>query len=132
MMSKFEVLYQDCYSGARRGLLTTAHGKVETPVFMPVGTAGAVKGITPQQLKETGTVLILANTYHLLLRPGIDTVEAIGGLHKLMAWNHPLLTDSGGYQIFSLSPLTKIDDDGVEFVSHVDGARIYLNAEITT
>jgi queuine tRNA-ribosyltransferase len=131
-MSNFEILSTDCRSAARRGLLTTAHGKVETPVFIPVGTAGVVKGITPQQLKETGSVLVLANTYHLLLRPGVETVEKLGGLHKLMAWNNPILTDSGGYQIFSLSPLAKIDDDGVEFASHIDGATIYLNAEIAT
>ncbi|MFA5240299.1 MAG: tRNA guanosine(34) transglycosylase Tgt [Phycisphaerae bacterium] len=131
-MSNFELLSTDCDSAARLGLLTTAHGKVETPVFMPVGTAGAVKGITPQQLKETGANIILANTYHLLLRPGVETVEKIGGLHKLMGWNNPILTDSGGYQVFSLSPLAKIDDEGVEFASHIDGAKIYLNAEIAT
>ncbi|MFZ0035407.1 MAG: tRNA guanosine(34) transglycosylase Tgt [Sedimentisphaerales bacterium] len=131
-MSNFEVLYTDSRSAARRGLLTTAHGTVETPVFMPVGTAGAVKGITPQHLKETGTAMILANTYHLLLRPGVEAVEKLGGLHKLMGWNGPILTDSGGYQIFSLSLLAKIDDDGVEFASHIDGATIYLNAEIAT
>ncbi|MDD5327830.1 MAG: tRNA guanosine(34) transglycosylase Tgt [Phycisphaerae bacterium] len=131
-MSNFELLSTDCKSAARLGLLTTAHGKVETPVFMPVGTAGAVKGITPQQLKETGANIILANTYHLLLRPGVETVEKIGGLHKLMGWNNPILTDSGGYQVFSLSPLAKIDDEGVEFASHIDGAKLYLNAEIAT
>ncbi len=131
-MSNFEVLYQDSHSAARSGLLTTAHGRVETPAFCPVGTAGAVKGITPEQLKETGADIILANTYHLLLRPGVDVVERLGGLHKLMAWNAPLLTDSGGYQVFSLSSLTEIGDDGVEFASHIDGTRIYLNAEITT
>ncbi len=87
-MSNFEVLYQDSHSAARSGLLTTAHGRVETPAFCPVGTAGAVKGITPEQLKETGADIILANTYHLLLRPGVDVVERLGGLHKLMAWNH--------------------------------------------
>jgi len=131
-MVSFEVLHTDSRSAARLGLLTTAHGKVETPAFMPVGTAGAVKGITPQQLKETGSELVLANTYHLLLRPGVETVEKLGGLHKFMAWDGPILTDSGGYQVFSLSPLTKIDDDGVEFASHIDGAKIYLNAEIAT
>ncbi len=131
-MIGFEVLHQDSGSGGRLGLLTTAHGQVETPVFMPVGTAGAVKGITPRQLEETGAGMILANTYHLLLRPGIEVVEKLGGLHKLMAWNRPILTDSGGYQVFSLSPLTRIDNDGVEFASHVDGARVYLNAEIAT
>ena len=131
-MSNFEVLYRDSSSAARRGLITTGHGKVETPAFIPVGTSGAVKGITPTQLRETGSVLILANTYHLLLRPGIDVVEKVGGLHRFMAWNKPILTDSGGYQIFSLSPLAKINDDGVEFTSHIDGTKIYLNAEIAT
>jgi len=129
-MSNFQILHTDSCSAARLGLLTTAHGSLETPVFMPVATAGAVKGITPQQLKETGSELILANTYHLLLRPGVETVEKLGGLHKFMAWDRPILTDSGGYQLFSLNPLTKIDDDGVEFASHIDGAKIYLNAEI--
>ena len=99
---------------------------------MPVGTAGAVKGTTPGQLRETGTEIILANTYHLLLRPGVETVEKLGGLHKMMAWARPILTDSGGYQVFSLNTLARIDDDGVEFASHVDGSRIYLNAEIAT
>jgi len=131
-MANFQVLHQDLNSSARLGLLHTAHGNIETPVFMPVGTAGAVKGITPHQIKETGASIILANTYHLLLRPGVETIEKLGGLHKFMAWDRPILTDSGGYQVFSLSPLTKIDDDGVEFASHVDGAKIYLNAEITT
>jgi queuine tRNA-ribosyltransferase len=131
-MTDFKVLHQDSSSAARLGLLDTTHGQVETPVFMPVGTAGAVKGITPQQLKDTGAGIILSNTYHLMLRPGIETIEKLGGLHKFMAWDRPILTDSGGYQVFSLSPLTKIDDDGVEFVSHVDGAKIYLNAEIAT
>jgi len=131
-MSRFEVLNQDSRCAARRGSLTTAHGKVETPVFIPVGTVGAVKGITPQKLKETGSDIVLANTYHLLLRPGIDVVEVLGGLHKFMAWNKAILTDSGGYQIFSLSALTKVGDDGVEFASHIDGAKIYLSAEIAT
>jgi len=113
-------------------MLETAHGRVETPAFMPVGTAGAVKGVTPEQVKETGADIILANTYHLLLRPGVETVERLGGLHGLMGWDRPILTDSGGYQVFSLSTLARIDDDGVEFASHVDGAKIYLNAEIAT
>lgn len=99
---------------------------------MPVGTAGAVKGVVPSLLAETGTEIILANTYHLMLRPGIDAVERIGGLHRLMAWDRPILTDSGGYQVFSLSDLTRIDDEGVEFSSHIDGARVHLNAEIAT
>lgn len=131
-MSVFEVQLTDSSSAGRQGVLTTAHGKVETPAFMAVGTAGAVKGITPQQLKETGAEIILANTYHLLLRPGVEVVESLGGLHKFMAWEGPILTDSGGYQVFSLSRLAKIDDDGVEFASHIDGARIRLDAETAT
>jgi queuine tRNA-ribosyltransferase len=97
---------------------------------MPVGTAGCVKGITPQQLEATQSQIILANTYHLALRPGVEVVEKMGGLHRLMAWDRPILTDSGGYQVFSLSELTRIDDEGVEFASHIDGTRIHLNAEI--
>jgi len=128
-MVTFQILHQDPNTKARRGLLITKHGQVETPAFMPIGTAGAVKGITPQQLKETGANIILANTYHLMLRPGVDVVENLGGLHKFMAWDRPILTDSGGYQIFSLSPLTKVDNDGVEFTSHIDGAKIHLDAE---
>jgi queuine tRNA-ribosyltransferase len=112
--------------------LRTAHGDAETPAFMPVGTAGAVKGITPSQLQEVGADIILANTYHLLLRPGVECVERMGGLHTLTGWNRPILTDSGGYQVFSLSSLTKVDDNGVEFASHVDGARVYLDAETAT
>jgi len=131
-MIGFEVLHQDSHTAARQGMLTTTHGQVETPVFMPVGTAGAVKGITPQQLRQTGTHMILANTYHLMLRPGIDVVEKLGGLHRFMAWDGPILTDSGGYQIFSLSALTKVDDAGVEFASHVDGSKVYLDADMAT
>jgi queuine tRNA-ribosyltransferase len=129
-MSEFEVHNQARGCSARRGLLTTTHGVVATPVFMPVGTAGVVKGITAQQLKVTGADIILANTYHLLLRPGTEAVEALGGLHKFMAWDGPILTDSGGYQVFSLSSLTKIDDDGVEFASHIDGAKTYISPKI--
>jgi len=131
-MGNFQILQRGRGCAGRLGLLTTDHGTVETPVFMPVGTAGAVKGITPQQLKETGASIILANTYHLLIRPGVETVEKLGGLHQFMAWDRPILTDSGGYQVFSLSPLARVDNDGVEFASHVDGAKIYLNAEIAT
>jgi queuine tRNA-ribosyltransferase len=105
---------------------------VATPAFCPVGTVGAVKGVTPRELKETGADIILANTYHLLLRPGVETVEELGGLHKFMSWEGPILTDSGGYQVFSLGSLTKIDDDGAEFSSHVDGVKMYLSAEIAT
>jgi len=131
-MSNFQLLHKDCDCAARQGMLATAHGKAETPFFMPVGSAGAIKGITPQQLKETGTNVILANAYHLMLRPGVDVIEKLGGLHRFMAWDGPIVTDSGGYQVFSLSPLTRIDDDGVEFASHIDGKKIYLTAEIAT
>ena len=131
-MACFEVINTDSHSAARRGVLTTAHGLVQTPAFMPVGTAGAVKGITPKYLEASGTEIILANTYHLMLRPGVEVVQSLGGLHRLMAWDRPILTDSGGYQVFSLGELTKIDDEGVEFASHVDGARVRLNAEIAT
>jgi queuine tRNA-ribosyltransferase len=127
-MAGFEITSKDKNSAARCGILKTAHGPVETPAFMPVGTAGAVKGITPEQLQKTGAQIILANTYHLMLRPGVDVIESVGGLHKFMAWPGPILTDSGGYQIFSLNSLTKITDDGVEFASHVDGAKVYLDA----
>ena len=127
-MAGFEISSYDKNSAARCGVLKTAHGEVETPAFMPVGTAGAVKGITPEQLQKTGASIILANTYHLMLRPGVDAIESVGGLHKFMAWDGPILTDSGGYQIFSLNSLTKITDDGVEFASHVDGAKVYLDA----
>ena len=131
-MNGFEVKCRDKNSAARRGVLKTAHGEVSTPAFMPVGTAGTVKGITPAQLREVGAEIILANTYHLMLRPGVDAIEGIGGLHKFMGWDRPILTDSGGYQVFSLSSLTKIDDDGVEFASHIDGAKAYLDAEGAT
>jgi queuine tRNA-ribosyltransferase len=131
-MACFEVISTDSHSAARRGVLTTAHGIVQTPAFMPVGTAGAVKGITPEYLEASGAEIILANTYHLMLRPGVEVVQSLGGLHRLMAWDRPILTDSGGYQVFSLGELTKIDDEGVEFASHVDGARVRLNAEIAT
>ncbi len=131
-MNNFQILSNASKSQARRGILSTAHGTVQTPAFMPVGTAGTVKGITPQQLKETGAEIILANTYHLLLRPGIDVVEKLGRLHKIMAWDKPILTDSGGYQVFSLACLTDITDEGVDFASHIDGSKLRLNAEIAT
>ena len=131
-MKPYELKNQDAHSLARRGVLHTAHGPVQTPVFMPVGTRGSVKGITPQQLKTTGAEIVLANTYHMLLRPGTDVVEALGDLHGLMGWDGPILTDSGGYQVFSLSTLNRIGEDGVEFASHIDGAKIYLDAKVAT
>jgi queuine tRNA-ribosyltransferase len=114
-------------SGARRGRLHTRHGKIETPVFMPVGTQGTVKAMTPVQVKETGAQIILGNTYHLNLRPGREVVRALGGLHKFMDWDGPILTDSGGFQVFSLAKLRKINDAGITFQSHLDGETIHLN-----
>ncbi len=111
---------------ARCGRLTTAHGQVLTPVFMPVGTAGTVKGVTPDQLRAAGTQMVLSNTYHLMTRPGAEIVAALGGVHKMMAWDGPMLTDSGGYQVFSLAHLRKIDDQRVVFQSHIDGANLEL------
>jgi len=114
---------------ARRGRLTTAHGEVATPVFMPVGTAGSVKGVTAEQLRGAGVQMVLGNTYHLMLRPGAETVARLGGLHRLMAWDGPILTDSGGYQVFSLAHLREVTDDGVTFRSHIDGSRVALTPE---
>ncbi|AQT68868.1 Queuine tRNA-ribosyltransferase [Anaerohalosphaera lusitana] len=131
-MSVFEVLTNDNGSSARRGRLQTAHGTIETPVFMPVGTRGSVKGLTPLQLKDTGSSIVLANTYHMMIRPGAEIVDALGDLHGLMGWDGPILTDSGGYQVFSLSTLNRVGDDGVEFASHIDGRKIYMDAEIAT
>jgi len=111
---------------ARTGLLHTDHGKVETPAFMPVGTAGTIKGLTPDQVATAGTKMILANTYHLTLRPGAQTIADLGGLHRVMGWSGPILTDSGGYQVFSLARLRRIDDEGVAFQSHIDGAELRL------
>jgi queuine tRNA-ribosyltransferase len=107
---------------ARRGTLTLAHGTVETPAFMPVGTAATVKALAPRDLRELGAQIVLANTYHLWLRPGRDTLVALGGLHRFMAWDRPILTDSGGFQVFSLQSRRTIDDDGVTFRSHIDGS----------
>ncbi|MEK6675912.1 MAG: tRNA guanosine(34) transglycosylase Tgt [Planctomycetota bacterium] len=124
-MISFEVT--DREGLARCGLLSTTHGVVETPVFMPVGTAGSVKGVTPIQLAATGSRMILANTYHLHLRPGADIVRGLGGLHRFMGFNGPILTDSGGYQVFSLADIRRVTEDGVEFRSHVDGATMWLD-----
>ncbi|GAB4273301.1 MAG: tRNA guanosine(34) transglycosylase Tgt [Coriobacteriia bacterium] len=118
----FEVKATDPATGARSGLLTTAHGAVSTPVFMPVGTRATVKGLTPWQLSDIGAGVVLANTYHLYLRPGSDVVASAGGLHGFMGWSGPILTDSGGFQVFSLADTLKVDDDGVEFRSIFDGS----------
>lgn len=114
---------------ARRGRLATPHGTVETPVFMPVGTQGAVKALSPRDVREVGASIVLANTYHLHLRPGEDVVAEAGGLHRFMNWFGPILTDSGGFQVFSLAELRTIDDDGVSFASHIDGTRLRLTPE---
>ncbi|MDC3234471.1 tRNA guanosine(34) transglycosylase Tgt [Candidatus Puniceispirillum sp.] len=117
---------------ARRGTLTTAFGQVETPVFMPVGTAATVKGMMPESVASTGASIILANTYHLMLRPGAERVARLGGVRKMMGWDGPLLTDSGGFQVMSLGPLRKLDEDGVTFKSHIDGSRHRLTPERST
>jgi len=122
----FEVLKEDRHSGARLGRLWTAHGAIETPVFMPVGTQATVKSLEPRDLDAAGAQIILGNTYHLLLRPGMEVMAACGGLHTFMGWNKPILTDSGGFQVFSLNNLRKITDDGVTFQSHIDGSTFFL------
>lgn len=126
-VGKFEV--QAEVGHARAAVLQTAHGKVETPVFMPVGTKATVKSMLPEELKSIGTQILLGNTYHLHLRPGEKTIQKLGGLHKFMHWDGPILTDSGGFQVFSLSKLTKINEEGVEFRSHLDGAVHFLSPE---
>ena len=128
---EFELLHVDKYTGARRGRLHTPHGVIETPIFMPVGTQATVKTFTPDELKMCGAQIILSNTYHLHLRPGEDLVAEAGGLHKFMNWDRPILTDSGGFQVFSLSELRKLTEDGVEFRSHLDGSRHYFSPEVS-
>ena len=118
-------LLKEC-DGARRGRFETLHGPVETPIFMPVGTQATVKGMTPAQIREVGAQIILSNTYHLNIRPGAELVRELGGLHRFMNWDGPILTDSGGFQVFSLSKLRKITDAGIEFRSHLDGAKLFL------
>ena len=118
------------HSKARRGQLTTAHGVIDTPAFMPVGTQGSVKGVSPRELSEMNAQIILGNTYHLFVRPGLDVIKHFGGLHKFMNWDGPILTDSGGYQIFSLAKLRKITEEGVEFQNHIDGARAFISPEV--
>ena len=122
----FELLKTDPGSKARLGRLLTSHGVIETPMFMPVGTQASVKTLDPRELRETGAQIILSNTYHLNIRPGIDIIAAAGGLHRFMGWDGPILTDSGGFQVFSLSKIRKIRAHGVEFRSHVDGTLLFL------
>jgi queuine tRNA-ribosyltransferase len=129
IMFKFEVVKQDADTKARFGRIYTSHGTVETPAFMPVATQGSVKAMTPEEIERHGFEMIVANSYHLYLRPGADTVEKLGGLHEFMSWNHPILTDSGGFQALSLSRVRMIRDDGILFRSHLDGSEHFLTPE---
>ena len=126
-MLKYEISHTD--GASRRGTLTTAHGMVQTPVFMPVGTAATVKGMTPEAVRETGAEILLGNTYHLMLRPTAERVAKLGGLQKMMNWHGPVLTDSGGFQVMSLSGLRKMTENGVTFQSHIDGSKHLLTPE---
>jgi queuine tRNA-ribosyltransferase len=123
---RYQLLAQDSSSKARRGRIETPHGVFDTPAFMPVGTQGTIKGLLPSDVAATGAQCILANTYHLMLRPGEQVVADLGDLHRFMGWNGPILTDSGGFQVFSLADLNRIDDHGVTFKSHIDGAMVHL------
>ena len=125
----YKLIKQCPRTGARLGMLITPHGEIDTPVFMPVGTQASVKGISPEELEALGAKIILSNTYHLFLRPGHELVAEAGGLHKFMNWNGSILTDSGGFQVFSLSDLRKITEEGVAFRSHLDGAKLFLSPE---
>ena len=121
-MFDFNVIAKSQTCRARAGILQTAHGVVETPVFMPVGTRGSVKSVSPEELLAAGARIILGNTYHLYLRPGCDVISRFAGLHQFMHWDGPILTDSGGFQVFSLAKLSKISEEGVTFHSHLDGS----------
>ena len=125
----YELLHIDKTTGARRGIVHTPHGDIQTPIFMPVGTQATVKSMTVEELKENGAQIILSNTYHLYLRPGEKLVKKAGGLHNFMRWDRPILTDSGGFQVFSLSELRNITEDGVEFKSHLDGSKHFFSPE---
>ena len=129
MAFKFDLLKQGKGTGARRGRFHTSHGIVNTPVFMPVGTQGTVKGVTPEHLSSLGAEIILGNTYHLYLRPGHELIRELGGLHKFVGWDRPMLTDSGGFQVYSLGDLRKITEEGVKFQSHIDGSYHFLTPE---
>lgn len=129
---RYELIKTCKQTGARLGRLHTPHGVIETPIFMPVGTQATVKAMTPEELKDIGSQIILSNTYHLYMRPGHDLIERAGGLHKFMNWDEPILTDSGGFQVFSLGPLRKIKEEGVEFRSHLDGSKHFLSPEKAT
>src|SRR5215471_7022908 len=126
---RFKEIARDSSSSARTGLVETAHGTFETPVFMPVGTAGTVKALTQEMLEDAGARIILGNTYHLYLRPGHELINRAGGLHQFISWKRAILTDSGGFQVFSLGPLRKINEDGVVFQSHIDGSSHSITPE---
>ena len=126
---EFELLHVCKQTGARRGRLHTPHGVIETPIFMPVGTQASVKTMSPDELKDCGAQIILSNTYHLHVRPGEDLIQRAGGLHRFMNWDRPILTDSGGFQVFSLASLRKVEERGVEFRSHLDGSRMFIGPE---
>src|SRR5437016_1551411 len=125
----FDLLATDPRSKARRGRLTTPHGVIETPAFIPVGTQGSVKAVSSRELRELDAQIILGNTYHLFVRPGLDVIKHFGGLHRFISWGGPILTDSGGYQIFSLAKLRKITEEGVAFQNHLDGSPCFLSPE---
>lgn len=128
----YELLHIDKNSGARRGVIHTPNGDIQTPIFMPVGTQATVKGVNPRELKEeVKAQIILSNTYHLFLRPGHELVREAGGLHQFMNWDRPILTDSGGFQVFSLGDLRKIREEGVDFRSHLDGSKKFISPEIS-
>jgi len=128
-MFEYKIIAECPETGARAGEFTTPHGVIQTPVFMPVGTQATVKAMAPHELEEIGVQIILGNTYHLYMRPGAEIIDEAGGLHRFMQWHHPILTDSGGFQVFSLADLRKITDDGVEFASHLDGSRHFMRPE---
>lgn len=128
---KYELVKQDAATGARAGIIHTPHGSFPTPIFMPVGTQASVKAVSPDELKDLGAGIILSNTYHLFLRPGMDLVREAGGLHKFMHWDRAILTDSGGFQVFSLGSLRKITEEGVTFRSHIDGSKKFLSPEVS-
>ncbi|MCI5123812.1 MAG: tRNA-guanine transglycosylase, partial [Candidatus Electrothrix sp. AR5] len=128
-ISPYTLLHQSTECPARCGQVRTLHGTFDTPVFMPVGTLGTVKAVTPENLEELGAQIILGNTYHLFIRPGHELIRSFGGLHGFMHWDKPILTDSGGFQIFSLKELAKITEEGAMFRSHMDGAKLFLSPE---
>jgi queuine tRNA-ribosyltransferase len=128
---EFQVIKQHSHSAARLGRLLTSHGVIETPAFMPVGTQGTVKALSPEDIIQCGSDIILGNTYHLYLRPGHTIIKSLGGLHRFMNWNKPILTDSGGFQVFSLKTLAKINEEGVTFKSHIDGSTHFFSPELS-